>query len=347
MPCLRVSSCQTAGQSSLMSSRCLSLVPSCDSCGEVEAASSPITTTAAAAATSTSTSKTAKELPPGYWQAQVAKYEKVKIGGECRKFPQEILLGTEAILARVVIEMKSLSHTSLALHELVQHHFFSKGGDPNPLCPAKKRAKASTAVLLINQDNQLETAPDASWSPKSLIAFLDCLEAIRYALVEMGPEPAVHRYMEWWEKQVRARQSRLEQLKIYWDITAWRVAMALRSKVDFATVTNEIINDNQALQDALSREVMTDKHASTKAGKQETYRWEFARGKGKGKHGWKDLRPAWDDAGYDRPWSDRKWDDSRFGPYKQQWSYGGHHDRQHDKSSYQRANAQSEQQARE
>ena len=75
-------------------------------CSEMEAASSPTTTTAAAAATSTSTSKTAKELPPG------------KIGGECRKFPQEILLGAEAILARVVNEMKSLSHTSLALHEL-------------------------------------------------------------------------------------------------------------------------------------------------------------------------------------------------------------------------------------
>ena len=60
---------------------------------------------------------------------------------------------------------------------------------------------------------------------------------------------------------------------------------------------------------------MTDKHANTKAGKQETYRWEFARGKGKGKHSWKDRRPAWDDAGYDRRWSDRKWDDSRFGPY--------------------------------
>ncbi|CAE7231016.1 unnamed protein product [Symbiodinium sp. CCMP2592] len=263
-----------------------------------EATCVPSTPAAAALPLSAPASKSTKELQPGYWQTQVAKYEAIKIGGEFRRFPQEYLLGTEPVLARIVNEMKSLSHTSVALHELVQNRFFSRGGEPNPLCPAKKRAKTSTAVLTINQDNQLETAPDAQWSPKSVISFLDCLEAIRFAfiLVEIGPEPAVCRYIDWWEKQVRARQHRLEQLKIFWDIAAWRIAMALRSKIDFATVTFEMINDNQALQDALNREVATEN--------------------------------------YERRWSDRRWDDSRYVPYKSQWEHN-YADRQHDK--YQRA----------
>ena len=167
-----------------------------------------------------SSSRSSKELPSGYWQAQVAKYESKHIGGEPRIFPQERLLGAEAIVARVVNEMKSGAFTGIALREIVQHRYFNAAGDPNPLRSAKKRSKQQSTVLTINADNQLEAEEESPWQPKSVLAFIDCMDSIKYLmiLVEYGPESAVTNFCDWFVRVVRARPGKLEQLRLYWDI---------------------------------------------------------------------------------------------------------------------------------
>ena len=167
-----------------------------------------------------SSSRSSKELPSGYWQAQVAKYESKHIGGEPRIFPQERLLGAEAIVARVVNEMKSGAFTGIALREIVQHRYFNAAGDPNPLRSAKKRSKQPSTVLTINADNQLEAEEESPWQPKSVLAFIDCMDSIKYLmiLVEYGPESAVTNFCDWFVRVVRARPGKLEQLRLYWDI---------------------------------------------------------------------------------------------------------------------------------
>ena len=97
-------------------------------------------------------------------------------------------------------------------------------------------------------------------------------------LVEMGSEAAVGRYFDWFERQVRSRPHKLEQLRVYWETTSWRIALALRAKQSFKTVTEDIILDNQALQDAISKEFVP----AEKFGRQLRGQWE-GKGKGKGK----------------------------------------------------------------
>ena len=138
-------------------------------------------------------SRASKELAAGYWEAQIAKYESKLVGSEPRVFPQEMLLGAEAIVARVANEMKTGVHTAIALHEIVQNRYFNAAHDPNPLCSAKKRARQQTTVLTINAENQLEAEEESPWQPKSVLAFIDCVESIKFLmiLVELGPESSV------------------------------------------------------------------------------------------------------------------------------------------------------------
>ncbi|CAE7699540.1 unnamed protein product, partial [Symbiodinium sp. KB8] len=230
----------------------------------------------AAVSTSTLAKSSPKELPSGYWQQQVAKFEAVKIGSEARKFPQEKLIGAEAVIARVVHEMRTESHTAIGLHEVVQSRYFDASGNPNPLSAAKKKNKSQAAVLTINADYQIETEADIPWQPKSVLAFVDCLESIRLLLilVEMGSEASVERYFNWFEKQVRSRPHKLEQLRVYWESTSWRIALALRAKQSFKAIVEEIIHDNQSLQDALSKEfVLQPRYDRYDTARQSPYGW--------------------------------------------------------------------------
>ena len=105
-------------------------------------------------------SKVPKDLPAGYWQTQIALYQAVKIHGEARKFPQELLIGAEGILARVLHEIKSETYTAIGLREIVQSGYFNAAGEPNPLSSAKRKAKLTGAVLTINEEHQLEAEPE-------------------------------------------------------------------------------------------------------------------------------------------------------------------------------------------
>ena len=210
-------------------------------------------------------SKVPKDLPAGYWQTQIALYQAVKIHGEARKFPQELLIGAEGILARVLHEIKSETYTAIGLHEIVQSRYFNAAGEPNPLSSASK-AKLTVTVLTINEEHQLEAEPEVPWHPKSVLAFLDCLESIKFAwiLVEMASERAVVAYCDWFARQVRSRPAKIDQLRVYWESASWRLAFELRAKNSFQRITEEIMGDTQALQDALNREVQPERPASAR-----------------------------------------------------------------------------------
>ena len=66
----------------------------------------------------------------------------------------------------------------------------------------------------VNSDLQLETEPETPWKPKSQVAILDCLEAIRVALIfiEYAPESDIDDYFAWWHRLVRSRPNKIDQL---------------------------------------------------------------------------------------------------------------------------------------
>ena len=248
--------------------------------GEVQTGAPPPTVAWAASTTKSAS----KELPSGFSQQQIAKFEAVKIGAEARKFPQGKLIGEESVIAPVVHEMRAETHTAIGLHEVVQARYFEAFGNPKPLSAVKKKNKSQAAILTINSDYQIETEAETPWQPCSVLSFLDCLDSLRVLMifVEMGSEPAVSKYVDWFEKQVLSRPGKLEQLRCYWASTSWRIALALRAKRAFNSIAEEIIFDNQALQDAVSREVVLPNRGGRQ--RQLRYGQDFDRnGKGKGK----------------------------------------------------------------
>ncbi|OLP99308.1 hypothetical protein AK812_SmicGene18150 [Symbiodinium microadriaticum] len=90
------------------------------------------TTSTAAAAVSTSGAKAPKVLPEGYWAEFLADFQSEKIGGIARQFPTHLLSGADEVLARLVHERVTRSHTPLKLGEIVAHRQFTASGQINP-----------------------------------------------------------------------------------------------------------------------------------------------------------------------------------------------------------------------
>ena len=228
-----------------------------------------------------------KELPPGFWQAQVRKYEAVTIHGVPRKFPELTLLGAEATLAKLLNDSKNLCHNAIPLEEIVQHRHFTAALLPNTLSSARKRSRSQEQVttLVVNSDLQLETEPETPWKPKSQVAILDCLEAIRVALIfiEYAPESDIDDYFAWWHRLVRSRPNKIDQLKLHWENTSWRIALALRKKTPFKDIAKEIMNDNQLLQEAMNAEIPPERPTKTHRGLDLPWTDQQRGGKGKGK----------------------------------------------------------------
>ena len=86
-------------------------------CREAHATAAPAATATTTTTSSSSSTKT-KELPPGYWQQQIKKYEAVQIKGIARRFPETPLLGAEATLAKLIADAKNGQHCAVPLEEI-------------------------------------------------------------------------------------------------------------------------------------------------------------------------------------------------------------------------------------
>ena len=320
----------------------------------------PPTPTTTAATTSSSTSTKTKELPPGYWQQQIKKYEAVQIKGIARRFPETLLLGAESTLAKLIADAKNGQHCSVPLEEIVQHRHFKASGEPNNLASKKRSRTHEATTLVVNADLQLETEPEDRWRPQSQTALLDCLTANHMALIfiEYAPEHDLDRYFEYWQCLVRSKPNKIEQLKLHWENTSWRIALALRKATPFKDIADEIIVDSQALQDAMNRDIQPER--PTKAPRQTEQPWLDRRtGRGRGQGKGKDWQPyrsytkggekgngrgrgkgrgQWQGQRYYRQYDEdkdywRRHDDNRYRAHDQQhwksWQQGDGHHRDH------------------
>ena len=104
-------------------------------------APAPATPVAASAAGDPQTSdKVPKGLKKGEWQTQVRKFETAFVPE--RKFPQNLLLGAEEVLARLRHELtESRIFTPLGLGEILQRRAFTAQGQVNPFLAKAKENK--------------------------------------------------------------------------------------------------------------------------------------------------------------------------------------------------------------
>ena len=219
--------------------------------------------TSGAAATTPSTSaanvdKVPKTLPPGTWQSLVRAYNATQLHGRDRSFPVEELLGAECVLARMYHEHNvSKTYTPVGLGEIVQRRSFTAAGEVNPLA---KNVRKSTALSL-DDDHQIVQSDDPEWSPKSMLAIIDGITAVKWAmtLIQWGEERDIAEYATWMVQRVRSRPSKTEQFLTYWTAASWSLVMALRNGSTFAEASAGVMADLDKFTDHMAKEPTTVK----------------------------------------------------------------------------------------
>ena len=198
--------------------------------------------------------KVPTELAPGEWQRMIGHYNGQKVDARERVFPESMLLGADAVIARCKFEHEvSKQYSPLPLTAIMQARSFAATGELNPLA---KRKKEATMKLTANGELQSEQK-DSEWEARSLLSVLDGLTSLKwlFILVQIGDERDVIEYFDTLEKKARIAHNRLEQFKVYYETVAWRLAQKMRGNVTFAQAAKEVLQDALLWQDTMARDI--------------------------------------------------------------------------------------------
>ena len=218
----------------------------------------PSATPPASGAASTADAKVPKTLPSGAWNAMVKHYQSIQLDGRDRTFPVTELIGAESILARMNHELHVTGlFTPVLLGEILQKRSFNAAGEVNPLQKSPKKS----SMLTFDDDNQLVAAEDPVWCPRSLLAVIDGINSIRWAmiLVRWGEERHVHSFADWMVTKARSQPQRGEQFVQYWQWAGWNLAMSMRSGVTFQEATESVMGEISKFNEIMTRDIAPDK----------------------------------------------------------------------------------------
>ena len=169
----------------------------------------------------------------GYWAEFLAEFQSEKIGGIARQFPTHVLCGADEVLARLVHERVTRSHTPLKLGEIVAHRQFTASGQINPF----RIKEEPGSRMLLRDDGLFDRAPRHVPEPQKLQTFLDFLESVKYGLLfaRWGPELSIDAWVGWFSNLVRDHPQKYPQLRELYLRSSWTLCMELRQGVPFAT----------------------------------------------------------------------------------------------------------------
>ena len=182
-----------------------------------------------------------------------------------RDFPTNLLLGAEEVLARMYFEhTKSKEYTAVGLGEILQRRTFTAAMEVNPLATRRHKEKGQPIRVV---DGELVQSRDDPWNPKGVLGVIDGIEAVRWAwtLTGVATEKGAAEYAQWWTSKARQRPSQLEAITEYWDASSRRLAMQMRLRRTFEEVTAEIMKDQAAFLDILSRPRPSAKQRTSEA----------------------------------------------------------------------------------
>jgi hypothetical protein len=234
------------------------------------------------------------------------------------------LLGAESILCRALHEHEtSKQYSPIQLGEILSRRSFTNSGEVNPLSIKKNNSQR------VVWDEGLKIEDDKDWQPKSVLAIIDALDAIRwcYILIDMGSESAVNKWFDTLEARVRLRQHKTDQFRQYYEAQAWKLCLHLRGGHTFQEASDLALNDLELFHECMNKEVATNKGAGTKGTKRKKQDDDHQQDKPKGKGRWEsrknDYRPDSDkDKDKDKDGGDKggKWGSSgsRWGG-QQKW----------------------------
>lgn len=202
-------------------------------------------------------------------------------------------MGAESVLAKMWHELNvSKNFSPIFLGDILQRRSFTASGEVNPLSKHRKQ----TATLTVDSEHHLITTDDQSWSPKSLLSIIDGITSIKWAfiLTQWGDEHSAQTYAEWMIQKARSRPQRCEQFVMYWQATAWTLAISLRNGETFAEATAKIMRDLDRFNEFMAKEVANDKKKSPQQETTPIYKGGKPKGqkggKGRGYQRWHPYR---------------------------------------------------------
>lgn len=113
----------------------------------------------------------------------------------------------------------------------------------------------------MDEDHQLVQTEDPVWNPRSMLAVLDGITSVRWAmiLVRWGEEKDVCGFCDWMTQKARSRPQKSEQFVAFWQASGWQLAMAMRSGVTFKEATTSIMKDIDRFNEYMAKEIPADR----------------------------------------------------------------------------------------
>ena len=155
----------------------------------------------------------------------------------------------------------SKMYTATSLGEIMSQRVWTSF---NTINANRKRDTTEKRLILDDTNNITEKSPE-DWDVRGLWMLHDTIEAIRWAwiLLTYGSENSINKYVNWFQGLLRKHAQRVPNVKALWEDFSWDIAMRMRNKETFATVTEDLMADltktNEILQQPLTKKPRTGK----------------------------------------------------------------------------------------
>ncbi|CAE8621454.1 unnamed protein product [Polarella glacialis] len=144
----------------------------------------------------------------------------------------------------------SKSYSPVGLGEILQKRSFTSLDQVSGLSKNSDKNRP----LIVRPDGQLVQSEDNAWDPRSLLAVIDGVQAVGWAMIfeQWADEEDINLYIDWFIRIARKNAKMLNQVKEYWDHSSWTLAVAMRGQtiglnLTFKQATAEIMSDLSAM----------------------------------------------------------------------------------------------------
>ena len=107
----------------------------------------------------------------------------------------------------------------------------------------------------VDRDRLVAGDADDAWEPRSMLAVIDALEALRWAfiLLEYGHEFDVNELFDDFIQKARQRPQQLDNFRSYYESASWKLCQELRAGCTFAEAVASVKEDLRMYQEIMSR----------------------------------------------------------------------------------------------
>ena len=213
--------------------------------------------------TDPSKSKAPKTLGPGVWNQKIEAYEKEWQGR--RKFPYQVIVGAEEVLARLVWELEgSKNFTPLKLGEIVAARSYSSTGKVNKWANSDK-SKDVFQIKAGTTDGVELVQKNWTFTPQTWEMITEAFEAVKWALVfaGYGDDVVVGEWTDRFLLNLKTKKVPAMTKDLY-EEACLLLMLKMRVGADFGTASKDILQDKSWWADFATDWVPSERRSGTK-----------------------------------------------------------------------------------